>query len=208
MVMLKATKPSYLSLRWFFFLGECPINPTAVHDDTPDNDDDACKKSYPRTSYGGWTYCFLFFCPQHGHCYGFHLVNGAEGRRDPFYAVLKFMPEPPKIIFYDFACSLHEYAMNREPGFFRSTEMYHDIFHGYGHVCPYAHQCANMEDKRCYNTSCAEQFNRYINKIKATARSLTLSRFSLYMQHMIYLYNKDKTAACKRQYAEMGERLF
>ena len=137
-----------------------------------------CKKQYPKVPAAGWTYCFLFFCPLHGHCYGFHLIKGSEGRRDPFYAIYKYMPKAPKILFYDFACQLKEYSLNREPEFFKNTDMYHDVFHGVNHKCAFAFQCADIEKQRCFNTACAEQFNRYINKIKATGRCLKLNRFT------------------------------
>lgn len=166
-----------------------------IHDDLPGLEN-RCSKQYPRVPASGWTYCFLFFCPLHGHCYGFHLIQGSEGRKDPFYAIYKYMPKAPKIVFYDFACSLSEYSLNREPEFFFKTEMFHDVFHGANHKCDFAFHCASIEKKRCFNTACAEQFNRYINKIKPTGRCLRLNRFVMYMQYMIYLYNVDKTKKC------------
>ena len=117
------------------------------------------------------------------------------------------MHKSPKILFYDFACQLNEYALNREPEFFKHTDMYHDVFHGVNHKCAFAFQCADIEKQRCFNTACAEQFNRYINKIKATGRCLRSTRFVMYMQFMIYLYNKDKTKSCIRQQKMMKTRI-
>lgn len=102
----------------------------------------------------------------------------------------------PKLLFYDFACSLSEYCLNREPGYFEKTEFCHDVFHSVNHSCPYAFSSAATANKRNYNTSCCEQFNSYFVKIKATGRCLRLSRFMLYAQYMIYLYNRDRTASC------------
>lgn len=155
----------------------------------------------------GWSYCFIFFCPKHGHSYGFHIVSGAEGRRDPFYALMKYLPKAPRIIFYDFACQFSEYCLNREPGYFGRTEFFHDIFHGVNHKCPYAFTCESLENKRCFNTSCAEQFNSYFVKIKSTGRCLRLARFMLYAQHMIYLWNKDRTAKCVQDEANLRRRV-
>jgi len=28
-------------------------------------------------------FVFLWFCPAHGHCYGFHVIVGSDGRKDP-----------------------------------------------------------------------------------------------------------------------------
>jgi hypothetical protein len=54
---------------------------------------------------------FLWFCPVHGHCYGFHLVPSSEGK-DHFYSLYKYLSEPPEDVFYDLAYSLGEYNLN------------------------------------------------------------------------------------------------
>lgn len=174
-------------------------------DDKPDDGEEVCEK-YFKKGYG-WSYCFLFFCPKHGHCYGFHIISGAEGRKDPFYALMKYLPVAPRIIFYDNACQLSEYALNREPGHFLKTLFFHDIFHGVNHTCPYAFNCEAIANKRCFNTSCAEQFNSYFVKIKATGRCLKLARFMLYAQHMMYLWNLDRTKYCKDQEQSLRNRV-
>ena len=79
-----------------------------------------CNKDSPCVSMGGYGYMFLWFCGQHGHCYGFHLISGGEGRKDPF-CMYKYMKDMPKDVFYDFACNLSEYTLNREPDLFFST---------------------------------------------------------------------------------------
>ena len=58
------------------------------YDDNPEVDD-PCKKYYPNVSFGGYGYMFLWFCPMHGHSYGFHLITSAEGRKDPFSSLFK-----------------------------------------------------------------------------------------------------------------------
>ena len=42
--------------------------------------DGQCNKVYPSVPYGGYGSMFIWFCPIHGHTYGFHLINGGEGR--------------------------------------------------------------------------------------------------------------------------------
>jgi hypothetical protein len=84
--------------------------------DDPPVAGEACKKWYPLVSKKGFCNVFLWFCPIHGHAYGFHLIPGSEGRKDPFASLYKYLPEAPQHIFYDFACSLSEYCLNREPG--------------------------------------------------------------------------------------------
>ena len=40
--------------------------------------DQDCRKVYPTVSHGGYSYILLWFCPIHGHSYGFHIIDGAE----------------------------------------------------------------------------------------------------------------------------------
>ena len=56
--------------------------------------DEICRKKFP-CSYGGFGYMFLWFCPVYGHCYGFHLISGAEGRKHPFSSIFKYLPNAP-----------------------------------------------------------------------------------------------------------------
>lgn len=178
----------------------------ANYDDVPEADA-ICNKDYSKGNIKGWTFCFLAFCPLHGHCYGFHVINGAEGRKDPFHALLKYKPTAPKIAIYDFGCQFSEFGENREPGYFADTEFYTDVFHGANHSCPYAFQCQSIEKKRCYNTSVCEQFNRYFNLIKKTGRSLRLSRFMLYSQFMIHQYNLDRTEYNNKKKRKLIDRV-
>ena len=78
---------------------------------------------------------FLWFCPVHGHSYGFHLISGGEGRKDPFCSLFKYCQTMPEHIYYDFACQLSEYCLNREPELFKSTRFWYDLFHFIGHLC-------------------------------------------------------------------------
>ena len=90
--------------------------------------DDHCSKKYPLVSCGGFGHMFLWFCPVHGHSYGFHLIAGGEGRKDPFASIYKYMELPPADIFCDNACQLSEYALNREPKWLMNTRFLHDLF--------------------------------------------------------------------------------
>lgn len=163
-----------------------------VCDDRPEVDE-LCQKLFPQVSYGGFGYMFLFFCPIHGHCYGFHLIGGGEGRKDPFSAMFKYMEEPPTDVFYDFACQLSEYCLNREPGFFKKTRFWHDIFHGITHVCGDCHKSTRITGMEAVNSEICEQFNSYLQCVKYTGSHLTQNHFMLLTQFFIYLYNNDKT---------------
>ena len=92
-------------------------------------------KNYSPKCQGGYGYMFLWFCPIHGHCYGFHIIAGGEGCKDPFSSLYKYCETMPEDIYYDCACQLSEYCLNREPELFKNTQFWHDLFHLVGHVC-------------------------------------------------------------------------
>ena len=87
--------------------------------DDPPSEHDRCEKYYSKTNISapGTSSLFLWFCPNHGHCYGFHMTK-AEGRKDPYASLYAYLENPPRDIFYDFSCNLQEYCLNRESGFF------------------------------------------------------------------------------------------
>ena len=152
-----------------------------------------CTKKYPQVSSGGWGFMFTFHCPIHGHCYGFHLVDGAEGRKDPFSALYKYKPNPPKDLFYDFACQLNEYCLNREPAFFKWMRVWHDLFHGCNHICIPCFKSKRVFGLSHMNSEICEQFNSYLKSIKYTGSHLSQPNFMLFSQFMICFWNREKT---------------
>ena len=162
------------------------------HDDPPQILE-KCNKQYPLVSRGGYGYMFLWFCPLHGHCYGLHLINGSEGRIDPFSSLLKYLPEAPKEVFYDFACSLSEYSLNREPEFFKETRFFHDIFHSFPHKCGQNFRSARLLGLDGVNTEICEQWNSFLQCIKFTASHLSQCHMMFFVQFMIAQFNKLKT---------------
>ena len=46
---------------------------------------DPCTKNYPGVITAGFGYMFLWFCPIHGHCYGFHLIAGGREEGTHFH---------------------------------------------------------------------------------------------------------------------------
>lgn len=152
-----------------------------------------CTKIFPKVSTGGFGYMFLFFCPYHGHSYGFHLIDGAEGRKDPFAALFKYKPTPPKELFYDFACQLNEYCLNREPAFFKFMRVWHDLFHGFNHICAPVFRSTRVHGLGGLNSEICEQFNSYLQSIKFTGSHLSQTNFMLFTQFMIFLWNREKT---------------
>ena len=163
-----------------------------VYDQKPDVDG-VCTKDYPYQSLGGFGYMQFFFCPLHGHCYGFHLIDGAEGRKDVFAALFKYKPTAPKEMFYDFACQLSEHCLNREPGYFLSTRFFHDIFHGFPHKCGNCFKAHRVCGLAGLDTEICEQFNSYLGCIKYTGSHLSQEHMMLLTQFMVMLWNREKT---------------
>jgi hypothetical protein len=60
-------------------------------------------------------------------------MDSSEGRDDPFSILKMFLEMAPEVVIYDFACSLEEYAMNRDPWWFRDTLFVIDRFHWPNH---------------------------------------------------------------------------
>ena len=171
---------------------------SANYDDPPSSE--SCQKKYPEVSRKGTAYLFLWFDPNHyGHCYGYHIIPSSEGRKDPFASCFLHMANPPDEIFYDFACQLEEYCLNREPQFFLKTRFWHDIFHGYSHKCPPVYRSNRIQSLNHLNTEICEQFNSFIQRIKHSARSMSASRFSFFLQFMIHQWNERKRMKFEQQ---------
>ena len=166
--------------------------------DDPPEVDLGCTKNFPGVSYGGFGYIFLWFCPIHGHSYGFHLIAGGEGRKDPFSSLYKYKPDAPEEVFYDNACQLHEYCLNREPKFFMNTRFWHDLFHSIGHVCGCNYKSRRVVGLEAMNTEICEQVNSFLQCIKYTGSHLSQEHFCFFMQFFLYLLNKEKTAKLQK----------
>ena len=153
---------------------------------------EACTKNSKEPKHG-WGYLFLWMCSKHGHCLGFHLISGAEGRRDPFSSAVKYMEQAPKHIYYDFGCALNDYCLNREPAFFRDTRFWIDRFHSYNHVCGLNHKPKRVDGVCHHDTSIAEQINSFLSNFRYFLDHLTQSHFTYFAQLFIKHWNDKKT---------------
>ena len=167
------------------------------YDDHPQVEE-LCNKYFPQVSFGGFGYMFLWFCPIHGHCYGFHLIAGGEGRKDPFSSVFKYMENPPEHLYYDFACQLSEYCLNREPELFKNTRFWHDLFHSIPHLCGPNFKSGRVYGLEGVNSEICEQVNSFLQCVKYTASHLSQEHFVFFMQFFLYLMNKEKTEKFKK----------
>ena len=144
--------------------------------------DQDCRKVYPTVSHGGYSYILLWFCPIHGHSYGFHIINGAEGPKDVFCSLLKYKEDMPQELFYDNACHLSEYCLNREPALFEDTRFWHDLFHAIAHLCGINFKSTQVEGFGGINTEICEQVNSYLQAIKYTGTHLSQDHFVFFLQ--------------------------
>ena len=178
----------------------------SMDDSRKKNYDDAptmvCEKKFPNVTKSGSTYLFLWFCPKHGHCLGFHMIPGSEGRKDAHASLYCYAEVAPDVLFYDFSCSLAEYCKNRESGFFSKTRFFHDIFHGLSHKCSKVFSSARLDGLEV-NTSICEQFNSYLQCIKSAGRLMSQAHFVFYVQFFIHKWNKMRAEVHKRR-VEIG----
>ena len=159
-----------------------------------------CNKfSYATSSKSGSTYLYLIFDPVHyGHCYGFHLIEN-EGAKDPFLPPYLYMESAPNAYFCDNGCIVEEYALNRQPHYYKNCRFFHDVFHGYHHRCPYTYNSKRIAKYAQVNTEICEQFNAYIQKIKYSGRAMSQSHFVFYLQFFIHQWNEMKKQTYQKQ---------
>ena len=170
------------------------------YDDEPARADERCNKKYPEVGRRGTTYLFLWFDPQHyGHCYGYHMIPGSEGRKDPACSAYAFMESAPLEMFYDFSCQLEEYCLNREPGFWKRTRFFHDTFHGFCHSCAIVYTSSRLRILRKANTEICEQTNAFLQHIKYSVRGMSLNRFNHFMQFILHIWSQKKCENFRRR---------
>ncbi len=129
-----------------------------------------------------------------------HIVNGSEGRKDPLYSLYSHLEKCPDILYYDNACQLHEYALNRESGYVSNCQMFHDVFHSYGHKCPNVYKSNRLSLPKA-NTSIAEQFNSFAQSLKKSSAQMSQSTFVFCLQYFCHMWNLKK-----KHYSINGEK--
>ena len=137
---------------------------------------------------------FTWFC-EHGVCYGFYMIQAAEGRNEAFSFLTKFFVEAPRIVVYDFACALQEYCLNRAPEFFKGTLFVVDKFHWGGHSsCARSYSPFLYSRLRSVNTSIAEQCNAALKMIRSSTSRMAQVSFMLVVRFFLDAWNRKKIA--------------
>ena len=99
----------------------------------------------------------------------------------------------PQELFYDNACHLLEYCLNRKPALFQDTRFWHDLFHVIAHLCGINFKSMRVEGFGGINTEICEQVNSHLQAIKYTGTHLSQEHFIFFLQFLLYLLNNDKT---------------
>ena len=127
-------------------------------------------------------------------CYGFEVMRSCESPKHPFSIFLQRFQKAPQVIVYDNACKLHQYCLNREPHFFRSTLFAVDRFHWQGHVGCSAGYCLNGYKQMAIkdiNSQVNEQANAGLQRIRGQLAYNTPENFMFTLKHFLSLKNKD-----------------
>ena len=151
----------------------------------------SCKHNFcargPRT--GG---IFTVFC-EHGVCYAFFVLPRAEGRNEMYSWMVSFLPRAPEVVVYDFACSLHEYCLNRAPAFFCGTRFVVDRFHWSNHTgCSHAYNMSLYPDLDGLNSEVAEQVNSQLQPYKSMVSQMRQDNFMSCLRFVLGSKNTER----------------
>jgi len=104
---------------------------------------------------------------------GFHIMPGAEGKRDFLFPMYKNKEAAPEQIWVDFGCGCSEMALNYCPEYYKDVEFYVDAFHNYSHKCPGCFESKRFPEFEQLNTSLMEQINSFMQPLRGILKSGT-----------------------------------
>ena len=116
---------------------------------------------------------WILVCMRHESIIGFHIMPGAEGKRDLLYPLYKYKEDPPKQIWVDFGCGCNEMALNYLAEHYGDTEFFVDAFHNYSHKCPSCFESKRFPEYGEINTSLMEQINSFLQPLRGILKSGT-----------------------------------
>ena len=116
---------------------------------------------------------WIAVCMRHETVIGFHIMPGAEGKRDFLFPMYKYKEAPPEQVWVDFGCGCSEMALNYCPEYFKDVEFYVDAFHNYSHKCPGCFESKRFPEFEQLNTSLMEQINSFMQPLRGILKSGT-----------------------------------
>jgi hypothetical protein len=164
------------------------------HLDSDSKEDGGCNHRFISGSHGSKRTggIFTWFC-KHGVCYGFYVIPGAEGRNDAFSFLYKYFKRAPRVVVYDFACSLQDYCLNRQPEHFKHTSFLIDRFHWFNHAtCARSYNLSLYPEYDDLNTQVAEQGNSHLNRVRGSVSQMRQDNFMRCLWFYLAMWNVDK----------------
>ena len=157
----------------------------------------------------------------HGIVYGFHFLKDDESPNDLFTLLLTRFPHDkrPALVFYDNACKLYEYILNREPWLLKDMRVLVDSFHYGGwrargmlgtnvpiHKCPNSFDTKEHVVGKEFNTQYEEHSNAYISLHKGMARTMRLQRARELASVLLRFLNGRKLDTVSRRKAAITSK--
>jgi hypothetical protein len=133
------------------------------------------------------------FCP-HGICLGFHFMSSFESPETFFSLFMKRRKMAPRVIIYDNGCHFHGYAMNREPWYWRNTEVYVDAMHYWcGHVgCSIGYCIERFTFYDVINTEVAEQAFSGLDRITTCVSFMAVENATRFVRLFFWFHNENR----------------
>ena len=161
-----------------------------------DNDKDYCQKINPLKSLKSTRnqiHGIFVGCCMHSICYGFHLMETPEGRKDFFYVLYKYWSKEKidsTTFIYDFFCSALEYMLNREPLLFQNIWGKIDKFHSGSHKCSELYDIRKyLNQKATGNTSIMESLNSFLSHFKSQTAYMKQETFIKFLKVILGFRN-------------------
>jgi hypothetical protein len=177
-----------------------------------------CDNTEPRVGTGQRKFSpglFKVTCV-HGIVYGYHFLKDPESPSDFFTLLLTRFPRDklPALVYYDNACKLYEYILNREPWMLKTMRLLVDSFH-YGswrgtapvHKCPTAFDTKAHPQASLFNSQYEEHGNAFISIHKRSARTMRLRRAYQLVGALLRCRNGIKTKSLHRRFAALSDAL-
>ncbi|GMH34863.1 hypothetical protein BSKO_02724 [Bryopsis sp. KO-2023] len=153
-------------------------------------EEECTKHSYiPRQLTAG---TYIMWCVEHEEAVGFLVMPHAESPRTAFECLYTcWDPDVLRGFYYDNGCNAEQYALNREPLFFKNVSRMIDSMHARGHVnCLTAYKSSNFSFMT--DSSLAEQRNSKLAQLKTEAVFMNQFNFLFYVRHYLYELNMQK----------------
>lgn len=108
---------------------------------------------------------------------------------------MRRFPNIPPLIIYDNACSLHLYALKREPKRFMNVRFMVDRMHRKNHVCTEGYSMDNYvkdPDIKNFNSQACEQANSQLRRLRTQLAYMTPENAKFHVKLFLAMRNKDK----------------